>query len=438
LPIIVTEAMNCANSAPRNNHRLPPAVAALVILLLSLGLSAQDSGIIGEDLSQAEVFTPFVSRLETETLDTAIRLTWRDIPELPDARYNIYRAEVEITSRTFDRAVLRATVDSGVGTYTDPIGKNGPYYYAVVTVDATGEELPIFIPFRNTNVLAAVITDVPEGFAVTGISNLSAQADGEEILLSYAVTGDIETLLLYRSASPIRDSESLSRAIRVDSPDPASGSYRDYVIPGIPYYYALLDAAVLETAGVELVAGQNTLEDPVELPLGRRYPGVTAGSRSSEVLPILILEQAVTSGASLPRSTVEIPETVAMSASTARQVDRLLAPIDMPGETSILPDILAAERSPGGEKNQGLVLATIVNDSFALGNYELSIRQLENLLTIPLGEDLEYRTRYYYGQSLYFQGEYERAFLQFVLIRDWDYAKTKIWMDRILADMSRA
>jgi hypothetical protein len=435
LPIIVTEAMYCANSEPA----IRPRIIILTFFLIVLSVNsawAQDSAAVGENLAEAEVFTPFVSRLETEVIGTQIRLSWTDIPELENVRYNIYRAGVEITGDSFDQARLRGTVESGVETFTDSIPQNGPYYYAVITVDQDNIELPIFIPFRNTNVLAAVVSDIPEGFAVSGISGITAEAGESAIDVRFQTSGDIERLLLYRSTSPITDSDSLSRAIVLDTLDAGERVYRDFVIPGIPYFYAILDADEAVSAAPDLVSGQNSLSEAVELPLGRRYAGVAAGPRNIESLPILVLNQSVLSGNSLPRVSVEIPERRSLSPETSGLVDRLLEPIELPAEGRALPDILATERNPGAEKDQSLVLYSIVSESFSLENYELSQRQLENFLTIPLSEDLENRARYYYAQSLFFTGAYERGFLQFVLIRDWDYDRVSGWMDEILDRLS--
>ncbi len=435
MPIIVTEAMNSANSGIQKLS-ISARLMFLLLLASALPFSLSAQSVPGEDLRVAEVFTPFVSGLQTEVLESSIRLTWTDIPDVEGVSYNIYRSNVEITRRSFSTAELRATIPAGVETYTDSIPQNGPYFYAVLTVDPDGSELPLFIPFRNTNVLAAVMADLPENFAAAGINALTARAGEQDIFISFSVQGDLGDIALFRSTSPITDSSSLADAIRLETLQPGVVTYRDFVIPGIPYYYAALSLADIGRSRPQLITGQNTLDTPAELPLGRRFAGVSTGPRGQS-LPLLILDQSVISGGQLPRSGVEIPDRRRMSPQTAGQVARLLEPIQIAREAERLPDILATERNPAGEKDQSLVLYTIVSESFSLENYDLAVRQLESLLTIPLSADLENRARYYYAQSLYFSAEYERAFLQFLIIQNWDYRRVTPWMDAILAELAR-
>lgn len=440
--------MNCANSAiSRFNYSLLIwiflSVAWIPGIAAQQGDESQASGQISpvqeidEEQTDTQVFAPFVSRLELEVLEGFIRISWRDVPGVEGLQYRIYRSDEEIHAGNFDQAEYRGSVEAGVETFQDRVRENGPYFYAVVTVDPEGNELPIFIPFRNSNVMAAVVTDLDEDQLFTAIRSISAESVSGAIGVSFSSEEENLELVVLRSTDAITDSESLSHAIAIENISSGDGSYRDFVLPGIPYYYALLSQSELNGPSVELIAGVNTLATPVELPMGRNNPGPVSRVRSSQTLPVLVLNQSLSSGAMLPAREFQVPPTQPISQLTKDRINRLLEPIASREQTILEPEILPTERRAGSEKDQNYVLYQLVNESFSLGNYPLSARQLESLLTLNLSEDLEMRARYYFAQSLYFSDNPEAAFLQFLLLRDWDYQRASTWMDGILNELSR-
>ncbi|WP_144082913.1 hypothetical protein [Salinispira pacifica] len=422
--------MKSANAAAEKLIILMLMMTALIVL----PAAAQSGELPEEDLSESQVFTPYVSRFRTAVSGNKVRLTWIDVPELENERYRLYRSDSEIFPGTLDEAMALQDIPEGTQSYVDELRKNGAYHYALLTLDETGEEIPLLIPFQNKTVLATVINSFPEESRAAGIAAIKASPSDDSIQISYDVVGNYGNISLFRSTSPILNFDDLETAQKVDELPPGQESYSDFVLPGIPYYYAVVDDFASDEDGEILVRGQNTLAEPVELPLGSGFTSLRQGS--GETLPILVLNTSVVSGDRLPPSGVEIPSRTGISENTRQAVASLMEPITLDSKPRALPDILPRERELSKAEGRDRVLAEIVQGSFALENYDIARRQLERLLSLSPTGELGFRTRYYYAQSLYFLGRIQDAFLQFLLLQEDGYSIITPWMNRILDELS--
>lgn len=412
----------------------------LIILTLVLtssaipGAAVHSQELQEEDFTQAEVFTPYVSRFRTAVAGNKVRITWIDVPELENEVYRLYRSEDEIFPENLNRATPLADIPEGAQSYVDELRENGGYHYALLTLDENENEIPLLIPFQNKTVLATVINSFAEESRAPGIAAIKASPSDASIQISYDVVGNYGNISLFRSTSEILNSRDLESAVKVGELPPGQESYSDFVLPGIPYFYAVIDDFSSAEAEEILIPGQNTTTESVELPLGTGFTSLRQGS--GETLPILMLNTSVVSGDRLPPSGEEIPSPTTIGEDSRNAVAALLDPITLDREPEVLPDILPSERNLLETADRDRVLAEIVQGSFALENYDIARRQLERLLSLSPPGELGFRTRYYYAQSLYFLGRIQDAFLQFLLLQEDNYSTITPWMDHILGELS--
>ncbi|MFP4564116.1 MAG: tetratricopeptide repeat protein, partial [Spirochaetia bacterium] len=82
----------------------------------------------------------------------------------------------------------------------------------------------------------------------------------------------------------------------------------------------------------------------------------------------------------------------------------------------------------GGEE---YTLKSILNKEFEERRWIETESLLNKFLSVHRSESIERRARYYLGQTLFFQGKYRDALLEFVLIRDELYVHVEPWLDVI-------
>lgn len=446
-------------------HRVGPVSGLLPFLLIFL-LSSAPAFAQEDDFS---VFAPFVSKLRIAVRDPLVRITWEDIPEI-ETRYQVYRHTREINSASFASASLAGEVAAGVQVLLDEPDQPGQYYYAVLALDPSGNPYRIFIPLRNISLISVAIDNVstplaqadpasieedPQIAAVTevqpqfeGLSNLRVvpRPDNQALTISYQTDILNQRVSIYRATRPIMDSESLSSAILVatqeDSLDPR---VLDYVVPGVSYYYAVLDADSLAADGANLAPGKTSLEEPVSLPLGNQAVlrgSLFASGPRNPGLPLLNPNTSFVSGRQLPPPvTNSVPEAREASTRAMEAFQVLASPFPPSRESSLSPRILEIDQLAEllEDKAEARILESILRTEFDGQDWERTTMLLENLLTLPLDADRRARVEFYLGQSRYFAGNLEQAFLTFLLVRDdLGPAVVEPWMDLILRTLFRA
>ena len=193
-----------------------------------------------------------------------------------------------------------------------------------------------------------------------------------------------------------------------------------------------------ELSGQKLfVADENTLSQPVELRLAARAANLLRRNASASSLPVLVLDQSITSGVILDAPSVSIPPRQEIQERTRFVVQEILEPINFPPEPLLLPVILESEESRSDLPGQEGLLAEIISEDFINGDYSRSARRLEELLIIRVGDSVEFPARFYYAQSLYFNGDPEAAVLQLLIIRERNPGLVNPWIDQILEEMRK-
>ncbi len=446
---------------------------ALVALLALLILGAREA------LSQSAA--PFVSRLRAEAGQSSVQLSWRTVPGFTGS-YRIYRHTKEIDEASFPAAVQVASVGAGISSYEDFPPAPGSYYYAVLMDD--GKLSGLFVPFRNrTSAPIQVAAAAPEQEKAARISALTAELIGDAVRLRFQSSRADRDLLLFRSLQPMRSGADLNL-----SPLPlkaGSTRYDDYPIPGLDYYYALVDAGLFKLGEAELTAGQDSTLQPVRVPLeaGRvglapavleevpgAYPAAgpasptaataaparSAGAetRQPERQPARTAP-AVAAPASGPASeqlqmaprpaplpyldldaarglpSPALPAARPLGPVARHAVDALMREAPPPAVARLRAQALPEDLGPGAEPEDS-ALAAVVTERLLTGDLPAAEQGLLGFLAAPRTDAAAARARFYLGQVYYLQGRTERAVLELLLARERHYSAVQPWLDNCL------
>ncbi|MFW5694148.1 MAG: hypothetical protein ACOCYB_03195 [Alkalispirochaeta sp.] len=421
----------------RNAHLTLGILVFVGGTFLAVPASAQETP---QDEMNQEVFAPFVSRLRVAVRDPQIRLTWRDSTDLTDGTYRVYRHSREITTDTIDDAEMVAELDPGVETYLDTPEEEGTYYYAVLAAEPDGRTYPIFVPFRNKTLRPVEVTRLATEEELSAeITGIRAQAQDASIVVVFDPSRNERTLSVYRSTEPFDALESVSDATLLDEIDSTNRRFVDYPVPGVRYYYGVFDRALVERDSVEISTGENVLSEPVQIAL-EAGPGVQISvppaTKRRAPLPILRNASGIHSGPRRSSPDMPRPSTARpLSSSTETAIEELLSRTPEPEAFEPEPHILPQERSDEGT-GVAQTLSRVVTGEFSDGDYERTADLLETILQISMSAEQEYRIRFYLGQALYFEGERERAFMQFLMASESEelYTEARPWIDGMLSN----
>jgi hypothetical protein len=372
------------------------------ILLAFLFVLALSPRLFAQDYSAANsVFAPFVTRLEAETKNNLVRLSWNDSA---DARGPVY---VYRSSRPFtEGASLGVPIEVSYNTqyYIDEPDLSGYLYYFVAVSDSTGQRYDLILPNINT---ASVVLNVPERSSAAQaavqipqrsqtdtISGIEARMEGESVIISFRLEGSGNTIL-YRGVRPFSQMEDLLNAVIVQSG--ISSPFIDYPVQGIPYYYAVIFENELARGSVTLRSGFNTTSDPVKV--GTNAPGVT--DMRAMPLPLFAAPGA--------------QETVPLQPDTRRAIADLHPERDLQRPLKKPRAFNQDLDAPAGGEESGL--RSIVQTSFAQWNWAESRQEILRYLALPRSGAPEARAHFYLGQAYYFLGDYREALLQFLEVQ---------------------
>lgn len=387
------------------------------------------------DMAQ-DVFAPFVSRLRVAVRDPQVRITWRDAEDLSGGRYEVLRSTVEITTATLPEAVVVAVVEPGTETYLDTPTEAGSYFYAVVARDPNGRRYDIFVPFRNKTIRPVSISQLTtEEDLAAAVYGIAAQVEEGTIIVRYETSRTDRTLAIYRSTSPITSLRSLEDAVLVRELSSSVRRFQDFPVPGVPYYYAVVDQALIERGSATFEAGQNTIATPIRIAVEALPDFVLeippARTRRAP-LPILQFAGGFDAEQPVARPTV-IPPARAVTVATQRAIDQMLILAPAAALFDPLPTVLPEERA-ADEDGAARTLAQIATGEFASGSFGQTITMIDALLRLPLSARIVARARFYRAQALYFEGHPERALMDFLIAmgRPELYDHAKNWVDGIL------
>ncbi len=431
-----------------------PALA-LILASASLGLSAQavpspkGKEALPSAAIEESIFAPFPLRIRVGTRGDGILVTWAEASD-PAGGYSVFRSATPIDRVSFQDAQRLADLPPGSLEYLDVPGDGRGYFYAVLGRTSQGGVYEVFIPLKNVSIAPVAFEPLPAAVpepapkpvepAREPPPTVSVRSERDGIRILWQPVREGKRVVLYRSPSPIRSLSDLLTASWVASAAESGDGLMDFPVPGIGYYYALVDDEGLRSGSPELVIGRNVTGESTSVPAGRYrvgLPEIPYASRSLP-LPFLALTRGVESGSDSMPGGLPVPPPSPLKPETRKAVSRLLRnarelPTSPPG-LAILPEDLEASAA-GGEE---YTLRTIVRDRLAKQDWKGASDELARYLSLNRSPDAAARARFYRGQALAFAGQYREAFFEFLLAQDRHYRESNVWIDWLLDRMPSA
>lgn len=393
--------------------------------------------------AQAEVQAPYVSQIKVGVRGSQIKITWKDSPDTPGTLL-VYRSSVEITPETLPQATLAGMVPYGTEYFIDIPDQVGTYYYAVLIKTDTGTLYTDLVPFRNKTVTPVRLESVAsEEERAARISSIRAEVVKDHIVVRFTSSRGDRNLILYRSTVPILSIEQLSTATEVKRFPSRETEVSDYPVPGVPYYYAVVDAGLLELKLPQLEKGNNVTASYVEIPLPKTaLPDLNILPPLSETflrptpLPYYLLKQSFDSGSPLPILTeYGIPAPVSLGASTLKVLQDLIAPLPEPNPPVPTPTILPSNKGATGQKEEQMLQA-VLKGPFKNRNWKETLLQLDLLSRLPLSMEARSQVYFYRGQANFFLSQYRESAMDFLLASKYYFSETQPWMDAVLQTLA--
>ncbi|MFQ3621382.1 MAG: hypothetical protein SNJ78_10630 [Spirochaetales bacterium] len=387
--------------------------------------------------ASGEVPSTYISQLKVALKSPQIKLTWKDASE-GSGTVLIYRHTEEINASNWTQATLAGRVPYGTETFIDTPNSAGSYYYALLIQEENGNIHREFLPFRNKTVTPVVVESVAsEEERAAYILAISAEALEDRIVIRFIASRGDRELLLYRSTDPIVSLENLLSATEIAKFSSTTTEWVDYPVPGVPYYYAVVDAKLMELKQPQLEKGKNLTSTFAEipLPLERKVeefflsplPPLTIRPIP---LPYYVLKKTLEEGKPLPGG-IQYPPTSPISPSTARAIEELIKPLESISTPSLTPTVLSIDKSVTFDKEEQMLLA-VIQGPFRKKEWENTVKQINLLVKLPLSREVRNRAFFYKGQAQYFLGFYREAFMDFLLASSEYFLETQPWMDGIL------
>jgi hypothetical protein len=375
-------------------------------------------------------FAPFISRLKTSAQGQQIVLTWKNSSDLQGKKL-IYRHSKEITDANFKDAELIATVSEKSESYTDAsLTTNIGFYYAVLIQDSSGIIYKIFIPYRNkTTSSITIATAVAEKEYAAFITNMEAKVLQNKVIITFKSSKNDREIIIYRSIQPILKASDILKATFSETISSAKTTYTDTPIAGVDYYYAIIDSGLVDSGEIKFTAGQNTLKEPVQIPISSSTLGLPKSVKRSFPLPALNLLYGVETGLELeiPRPFL-LPHMIPLKAETTSAVTKLISEMESftPKEKEF--EILSVDKTEDAAGDSASLM-TIISTYLVTQKYQDGELKLKDFLQTNLSGEIQARAHFYLAQSYYFQNKYREAFLEFLLAEDFYYADVQPWLD---------
>ena len=309
----------------------------------------------------------------------------------------------------------------------------GYFYYYVAASNEEGRIFDQIIENENfTSVHVALglpvpVAQIPEITPILldpdGISLLTAESFLDRVIINFNQR-NVSRAVLYRSIRPITHTTDLLRSVIIENGIQAP--FLDFPVPGIPYYYAVINEDDLIRGTVSIIPGINSTEFPVTVSVSREgRPVLNAPLAPMRIMPLPELGSfSITQGSVVPED-----EIIGLNS----QAGRVLRDIGMrPAPAVMAPLVFAADmqRYPAGGEN--FALSTIVTGSFVTENWERAREELNGFLALPRSPEAAARARFYLGQCYYFLNQPRNGLFEFLLTQDLFPAESREWIQASL------
>ncbi len=365
---------------------------------------------------------PVVSALSSSIVDNVVSLVWSPAEDI-DGENIILRLDRPITASTSALAERRGVVPVSVTKFSDVIDAGKEYYYAVMSRDSTGAEQNFFIPASNSLLVPVLWGTGAQRAGNAELSGFGAIRKDDSVILTWNAAVKGKNLILYRSTAPFSGLNSLPQAVVISASAEISVPFIDYPVPGVAYYYAIIDEDELRTANIRFTGGVNTNASPIEVPYS--YAKVKRSKLTSlRPMPLPYLNPSRT----VSRVRVRFSRTTeeAIAALTRREPSTA-APTRVP--YVFRSDL---ESSSGGED---YTLRQIVETNFRSSSWQGAIAELTAFLSVRRSSETAARAHFYLGEACYFSGDYRKSVLEFLLSQDRYYNQSREWIQYVLKEM---
>ena len=409
----------------------------LLAVIFVLPLSAQTGG---------QAFTPNVSELRGELRNNLIRLTWVDSFNVRGPVF-IYRSTLPFDGQGPFPGIRPIEVPYGAQTYVDefqhPDVPDGMLHYFIASSDVTGRrfETPIAgvntlsmrvsegrsvtlgsEPVQGQNPAPSLTGAVPRSTA--GISSLEARVQGERVIITFN-QGNVRNPALYRSTRPINNTSDLLGALIIQTR--ISSPFTDVPVPGIPYFYAVIDEEDLVRGTIEIRPGRNATLLPVEVAAAGRE----GASRELRAMP---LPQISVQTAIPGTSHFSAPPVTELSLEALRALEGF--PVRQSSPALRRPRAFSRDLDPASGLGEDRALALIVSGPFAARNWQAAQEELTRFLALPRSPETQARARFYLGQCFYFLDLHRESLFEFLAIQNRFPTEAYEWIQASLIKMT--
>lgn len=387
-------------------------VAGILIAFVSFAALAESSPINAND---AVPPPPVVSGLRATMNGATVTLEWVPAPNVEGDNI-VLRAERPITTANYASAERLASLPVTTQSWSETIADGIEFYYAILTRQKDGTYFEFFLPASNSLLVPVSSgkdsTPAPEAV----ITAFSAITRNDAVIVTWNASLKDKNLVLYRSTSVFTGMASLVQAIVVSSFQDSSAPYVDYPVPGVPYYYAVLDEDSIRSGTAKFLTDMNTNRIPVEIPAS--YIKI-----QRSLLPVL---RPMPLPWLNPTQEVSVPAS-RFSKETEAMIAALPLPLAKKKERQNEPYFFRSDldSASGGEE---YALNKILDATFPDKSWDRAISELTDFLAIRRTDDTIARTRFYLGEAYYFSGDYRKALLEFLLAQDRYYNQSQEWI----------
>lgn len=375
---------------------------------------------------------PFVSKLKSVAEESLIRLSWIDSTDTV-SKYLIYRHIKVINNDNFNDTLLIGEAAAGNEYFIDYPATTDNYYYAVLGSDSSDNTYNLFIPYKNitSTPVHVVYIASPQALAAV-ISDIRTLTNKNTIELSFKSSRINRELIIYRSNEPIEKYTDLLKASLITIIPSSKESYIDHPIPGIPYFYAVMDSELTKSGRYVFEPGQNITEHSIQV-----YSGVSSVSLESretlrnQPLPYLELKSSIDSGKLLSMNSSELPVKYNLTFESTLVVNNILKNLYI-DEKEIIKPIILADDINISENSEEYQLKRILESDFKDQNWLTAYELITNFLSVHHSRQIELRAHFYRGQILFFQKKYRESFMEFILLEGELPIEIKPWQNELL------
>jgi hypothetical protein len=334
-------------------------------------------------------------------------------------------------------------------SYSPPDSRT--YYFGVFALSKEGSPYRVFLPAQNITASGISVGEsappAPKPVANSAnsaegasqapsqpfVSDIAAKVKGDAIVITYKASPK-SRLVLYRGVAPIGGAPDLLDATLVAAFTDKDGSFADYPVPGVDYFYALLGEEDLKAGKILIAPGVNSLTSSVEVPAGAVSSGLAAPPPSrTPPLPYFLLEEGNFGDDSMVEYDGLVPARP-VSPETEKAISSLLALT--PAIKVLMPpprDLTEETAAPSGGEDYALSL--IVSDRIAAKDWPAAVGQLRDYLSLNRSPRAAARAHYYLGEALASMGSAREAFFEFLSARDSYPTETEPWIEYVLSTL---